>query len=79
MLVGTEGEVTIPIAEAGDAIEGNLLVGCLKETELEASEYLYVLSFNNDNVAEFQVLTNQGAVVPAGKAYLKVEAPAADC
>ncbi len=75
VLVG-EGEITIPIAEAGDAIEDNLLVGCLKETVLETSDYLYVLSYNDADEAEFQVLSTTGATIPAGKAYLKIEAPA---
>ena len=66
-------EVTIPVVAAGVALEGNLLVGCAAEKELEAAANLYVLVANGD-AAEFQSLATNGATVDAGKAYLSVPA-----
>ncbi len=72
ILAGTEGAtVTIPVAESGYAISGNLLVGCTSETVLDANEHLYVMvKSEEDGEAEFQSLATNGATIPAGKAYL---------
>ena len=70
MLKGTAGAtVTIPVAASGDAISGNMLVGCTTETPVDASASCYVL-INNGGTAEFQSLKDNGATIPAGKAYL---------
>ena len=79
LVLAGSGEVVIPVAESGDAIEGNLLVGCTKSTDLPAnSADCYVLSYNGDNVAEFQSLAEwaEPVNIPAGHAYLKVAEPA---
>lgn len=76
ILKGTAGaEVTIPVAQTGSKIDGNLLVGCLVATDVAQDANSYVL-VNNGGTAEFESLANMGATIPAGKAYLKV--PAAD-
>ena len=70
MLKGTAGAtITIPVAASGDAISGNMLVGCTTETPVAASASCYVL-VNNGGTAEFQSLSAHGATIPAGKAYL---------
>ena len=69
MLKGTAGAtVTIPVAASGDAISGNKLVGCASET---ANANFYVL-VNNGGTGEFQSLEENGATIPAGKAYLNL-------
>ncbi|UKK49105.1 hypothetical protein L6475_03850 [Prevotella sp. E9-3] len=74
-LYGTPSAViTIPVVASGTAIDGNLLKGCTTETELSKNADYYVL-VNNNGTAEFQCLANQGATIPAGKAYL--DAPTA--
>ncbi len=60
--------VTIPAVAEGSAIEGNKLVGCVKETVLEKNANYYVLVGD-----EFQCLDQMGATIPAGKAYLNAE------
>lgn len=71
MLQGTAGAtITIPVVTSGTAIAGNLLVGCTTSTSLTANANYYVL-VNNDG-AEFQSLEENGATIPAGKAYLDV-------
>ncbi len=60
---------SIPFAASGTAIEGNKLVGCTTSTALNATSTLYVL-VNNEGTAEFQSLADNGATIPAGKAYL---------
>jgi hypothetical protein len=70
ILKGTSGDnVTIKIADAGEEISGNLLVGCTTETNLGTNSNHYVL-VNNDGTPEFQSLASHGATIPAGKAYL---------
>ena len=70
MLKGTaNATVTIPVVVTGTAISGNKLVGCTATTELTANASYYVL-VNNDGTAEFQCLDENGATIPAGKAYL---------
>ena len=70
MLKGTAGAtITIPVVASGDAISGNMLVGCTTETPVAKSETCYVL-VNNGGTAEFQSLKTNGATIPAGKAYL---------
>lgn len=61
--------VTINIADAGTAIDGNLLVGCTAETPLTQNANQYVLAIESGK-AVFQSLADQGATIPAGKAYL---------
>jgi len=70
MLKGTAGAtVTIPVVASGDAISGNMLVGCPNGETLTANANYYVL-IKNGETAEFQSLKNSGATIPAGKAYL---------
>ncbi len=73
MLKGTAGDqVAIPVVASGTTISGNKLVGCTTETPLSASANYYVL-VNNGGTAEFQSLEDNGATIPAGKAYLNVD------
>ena len=69
LILAGEGTVTIPVAASGTAIDGNLLVGCTKATTLDENASQYVL-VANANKAEFQSLAENGATIPAGKAYL---------
>lgn len=70
MIKGTAGAtVTIPVATSGTAISGNLLKGCTSSTALTTNSNYYVL-VNNEGTPEFQCLDNNGATIPAGKAYL---------
>jgi len=75
MLKGTPGAtITIPVAaSAGTAISGNRLVGCTTSTPLDVNSNYYVL-VNNGGTAEFQRLNENGATIPAGKAYLNTTA-----
>jgi hypothetical protein len=58
---------------ATTALEGNLMVGCLEATLLDADADSYVLVNNTEEErAEFQRLDKRGIEIPAGKAYLKV-------
>ena len=76
MLKGTAGAtITIPVVASGTAIDGNLLKGCTVETVLDANANNYVL-VNNGAAAEFQKLDENGATIPAGKAYLNAGAGA---
>ena len=61
--------VSFTIADAGSTISGNKLVGCTEPTTLVSSANYYVL-VNNGDTPEFQCLNEQGATIPAGKAYL---------
>ena len=71
LLKGTVGAtVTIPVATAGTAIVGNMMVGCPTETVLGTNGSYYVLVNDGTGVAEFQSLADHGATIPAGKAYL---------
>ena len=78
MLKGTAGAtITIPVAaSAGTAISGNKLVGCTTSTPLSVNSNYYVL-VNNGGTAEFQRLNENGATIPAGKAYLNIGGGAA--
>lgn len=59
---------------ATTALEGNLMVGCLENTELGIDASSYVLINNDDTKrAEFQSLAEYGITILAGKAYLKVD------
>ena len=70
MFKGTVGAVvTIPVVASGTAVDGNLLVGCTTETNLTNNANYYVL-VNNGGTPEFQCLADNGATIPAGKAYL---------
>lgn len=70
MLKGNAGDViSIPVVATGTAISGNKLVGCTAETVLPVNANYYVL-VNNGGTAEFQSLEENGATIPAGKAYL---------
>jgi hypothetical protein len=75
MLKGTAGAtITIPVAASGTAIDGNLLKGCTTSTALEVnatSGYNNYVLVNNGGTAEFQSLAENGATIPAGKAYLQ--------
>lgn len=82
MLKGEAGAtVTIPVADSGEAIDGNLLEGCITEQTItnETANYanIYVLGINSSDEAEFQNLKNfidlgNSVTIPAGKAYLNV-------
>lgn len=75
ILKGTAGEsYDIPYADSGDAISGNLMIGCTTPKALGKNSAYYVL-VNNGGMPEFQCLDVNGATIPAGKAYLN--APAA--
>ena len=77
LLKGTAGDaITIKIADEGTAISGNKLVGCTVGTTLNSNSNYYVLVSNN-GTAEFQCLDQQGATIPAGKAYLNAAAAGA--
>ena len=71
LLKGTANTMlTIPVAASGsDISDDNLLVGCTTSTTLGVNEDYYVL-VNNGGTAEFQSLSENGATIPAGKAYL---------
>jgi hypothetical protein len=72
LLKGTAGAtITIPVVASGDAISGNKLVGCTTSTALTADANYWVL-VNNGGTAEFQNLAENGATIPAGKAYLNI-------
>lgn len=75
VLKGTaDEEYNLSIATgATTALEGNLMVGCLEATLLDADASRYVLINNTDEGrAEFQSLAEYGITILAGKAYLKV-------
>lgn len=75
ILKGTaDEEYNLNIATgATTALEGNLMVGCLEATPLDADASSYVLMNNTDEGrAEFQSLAEYGITILAGKAYLKV-------
>ena len=76
ILIGEAGTYNIPVATDGEAIEGNLLVGCTTATKLDSDANAYVLVANGD-AAEFQSLATNGATIPAGHAYLNAPAAAA--
>ena len=67
----------IPVVASGETISGNKMVGCPTATDLTPSESYYVL-VNNNGTAEFRPLsgtyTNNKVTIPAGKAYLDVNA-----
>jgi hypothetical protein len=75
VLKGTAGETyTIPVTSSAVAPESNLLVGCIVEMTVAKDE---TSKFNNyvlvieDDEAKFQSLVDNGATIPAGKAFLK--------
>lgn len=77
LLKGTaNATVSIAIAESGSGIEGNKLVGCTTSTSLSANANYYVM-VNNNGTAEFQSLVDNGATIPAGKAYLNLSGTSA--
>lgn len=71
LLNGSNGAtVSIPVlATGGSAISGNKLVGCKTSTPLTADASKYVLVKKGDD-AVFKSLSEMGATIPAGKAYL---------
>lgn len=81
-LYGTPSAViTIPVVASGSAIDGNLLKGCTTVTELaknSTSGYNNYVLVNNGGVPQFQSLVEQGATIPAGKAYLQYGEYSAD-
>ena len=72
LLKGAKGSYTVYATKKSEAAEltGNLLVGCLEQKNLAADPNLYVLSVGEGDRAEFQSLSQMGATIPAGKAYL---------
>ena len=78
ILGGTAGAtVTIPIAASGDAISGNLMVGCPTGATISSStpDYSTIYVLVNTTQAEFQNVNNwigasKTVTIPAGKAYL---------
>ena len=72
LVKGAKGSYTVYATKKSEADEltDNLLVGCLRETTLDANANFYVLSVGEGNRAEFQSLSENGATIPAGKAYL---------
>ena len=83
LLKGTAGvTITIPVVASGDAISGNLMVGCPTATNITSStpEYgtCYVLGVESEK-AVFQNVKNyidggNTVNIPAGKAYLNATA-----
>lgn len=78
ILKGTVAEVvSIPVAASGDALTGNLLVGCPTATDVTTPNANAYVLVNNDG-AEFQPLsgdyTDNKVTIPAGKAYLNASA-----
>ena len=67
----------IPVVASGETISGNKMIGCPTATDITPSESYYVL-VNNDGTAEFHPLsgtyTDNKVTIPAGKAYLDVNA-----
>ena len=86
ILSGTpNSKVTIPVVASGDAISGNLMVGCPIGATInkETSNYekFYVL-VNDETVAKFANLTDwvgadKTVNIPANKAYLNIPSPSA--
>ena len=75
VLKGTaEKTYNIPVTNAAVAPASNLLVGCIVETVVakDATSHFnnYVLAIEG-GVAKFQSLVDNGATIPAGKAFLK--------
>lgn len=73
MIKGTAGNsFTISTTpDAADLAGTNLLVGCPAATVLSTNASHYVM-VSNGGVAEFQSLEDNGATIPAGKAYLSL-------
>ena len=66
-----KGETTkIPVADNGEELSGNLMIGVATDTEVHASN-IYVLTVKND-VAVFAQTGANAATVAAGHAYLRV-------
>ena len=61
----------IPVAEEGNTLEGNLLVGVLGQSATINAANSYVL-VNKSGTVKFADTANTPATVPAGKAYLQV-------
>ena len=77
LLKGKKGNFySIPVANAAEPLADNKLVGCTAETVLEKNENFWVL-VSNEGTAEFQKLSENGATIPAGKAYLNAAAAGA--
>jgi hypothetical protein len=72
LIKGTAGEVFTIAKSSSDATFSatNLLVGCTSETVLGTNANYYVLVNDGTGTAEFQSLAENGATIPAGKAYL---------
>ncbi len=82
ILAGTAGDViSIPVADLGEEIDGNLLVGCPTATEVTTPNANAYVLVNNDG-AEFQPLSgnykDNKVTIPAGKAYLYTNANGAN-
>ena len=72
ILKGAEGTYTVPVAESGDALDGNLFKGLLGQTEVAASTddtHHYVLATGNEGVGFYNLASS--TTVPANKAYLE--------
>lgn len=70
LLEGSANTYNIPIITNADAVGTNKLVACTSETNLTVNADHYVLV--NDGGAVFQNLSEHGATIPAGKAYLNL-------
>ena len=76
LLEGTASQTyAIPVAATASALADNLLVGCTASTNLTANASYYVM-VNDGGTAKFQSLEDNGATIPAGKAYLAAPAGA---
>lgn len=75
ILKGTAGETyEIPVTASAVAPASNLLVGCIVNTTVAAdatSKFNNYVLVNEGGVAKFQSLVDNGATIPAGKAFLK--------
>lgn len=79
LLKGTaDTSYDIPVVASGETISGNKMVGCPTATDLTTPSESYYVLVNNDGTAEFRPLTgsytNDKVTIPAGKAYLDVNA-----
>ena len=77
IMKGTAGSsYNIPTATtSGSELIGNLMVGCVDKTTISTNASRYVLVNNGGNPV-FQSLAENGATIPAGKAYLQAVAGA---
>jgi hypothetical protein len=81
LLKGDAGSVTIPVTASGATVTGNLLTGCIEDTEITTPNVTKWVIVDDGGVAKFQNLggtyTDSKVTIPAGKAYLTYDASGA--